>query len=274
MVQENLSTFIKVQSSLCLALRANYEKVQYGQFETLRDCEKLLSKFVTETYNFESFMINVWALCLGAGISLRFRDKFFLSLFLQFRWFIQQKLSSNLLFYRASTRVCDLKDTDQTNMKVSFGSSDSAFPKSGPGCSKNGQRKPTVLISAQCIIPLLSSYSKINFGFNLFISFFSHEMLECPHNTYKDYIGFASSCKPCPVNSGHNLLGSHIFSDCKCLKGYSGDPMQDIPCTSKREVCSLQTFILSVFSPHLYFRSPGNYLPVSPFDNDVITFTS
>ncbi|CAH3159818.1 unnamed protein product [Porites lobata] len=54
---------------------------------------------------------------------------------------------------------------------------------------------------------------------------------ECPHNTYKDYIGFASSCKPCPVNSGHNLLGSHIFSDCKCLKGYSGDPMQDIPCT-------------------------------------------
>ena len=34
--------------------------------------------------------------------------------------------------------VCDLKDTDQTNMKVSFGSSDSAFPKSGPGCSKNG----------------------------------------------------------------------------------------------------------------------------------------
>ena len=101
-------------------------------------------------------------------------------------------------------------------------------------------------------------------------------MLECPHNTYKDYIGFASSCKPCPVNSGHNLLGSHIFSDCKCLKGYSGDPMQDIPCTSKKEVCSLLTltFILSVFPPHLYFRSPGSYLPVSPFDNDVITFTS
>ena len=43
----------------------------------MRDCEKLLSKFATETYNFESFMINVWALCLGAGISLRFRDKFF-----------------------------------------------------------------------------------------------------------------------------------------------------------------------------------------------------
>ena len=82
-------------------------------------------------------------------------------------------------------------------------------------------------------------------------------MLECPHNTYKDYIGFASSCKPCPVNSGHNLLGSHIFSDCKCLKGYSGDPMQDIPCTSKKEVCSLLTltFILSVV-PHIYIFAP------------------
>ena len=82
-------------------------------------------------------------------------------------------------------------------------------------------------------------------------------MLECPHNTYKDYIGFASSCKPCPVNSGHNLLGSHIFSDCKCLKGYSGDPMQDIPCTSKKEVCSFLTLLHFIcFSPTFIFSLP------------------
>ena len=78
-------------------------------------------------------MINVWALCLGADFET---NSFFL--YFDSSDGPQQKISTNLLFYRASTRVCDLKDTDQTNMKVSFGSSDSAFPKSGPGCSKNG----------------------------------------------------------------------------------------------------------------------------------------
>ena len=117
-------------------------------------------------------MINVWALCLGAGISLRFRDKFFLSLFLQFRWFIQQKMSSNLLFYRASTRVCDLKDTDQTNMKVSFGSSDSAFPKFLKLLKEWIADAHSINLCTVHNSPAFQLL-KINFGFNLFISFFS-----------------------------------------------------------------------------------------------------
>jgi len=85
-------------------------------------------------------MINAWALSLGAGISLRFRDNWILSFFI----FLVQMVHTTKIFLKSFILSCFheclwfKRDTDQTNMKFSFGSSDSAFPKSGPGCSKDG----------------------------------------------------------------------------------------------------------------------------------------
>ena len=65
---------------------------------------------------------------------------------------------------------------------------------------------------------------------------FSFCLTECPKNTYKDFQGYADSCRDCPANSGHLSTGSTSILDCVCFTGYDGYPEYGNDCTSKTTI--------------------------------------
>lgn len=84
--------------------------------------------------------------------------------------------------------------------------------------------------------------------------------LECPYSTYKDYIGYAKSCTPCPVNSRHSKIGSTKRSDCHCIQGYEGDPAGYVECKSKyRACCCLRSKSLVSYRVAALDKSDGKW---------------
>ncbi|EDO49614.1 predicted protein, partial [Nematostella vectensis] len=87
---------------------------------------------------------------------------------------------------------------------------------------------------ADCACGLVSGKYRCACPKGYYGSGYTQDCHKCGPSTYKDFVGYAKTCTPCPANSVHTRTGSDRKSHCVCKEGFDGSPAQETPCTIMR----------------------------------------